>query len=125
MTELTASAVLVALMQTATSLPVFLVGLPAGAIADVVDRRKLLLVSQAWMLVVATLLGVLTVLNLTTEWVLLALTFLLGLGAAFNAPAGRRSCPSLWARGKSLQPLLSIARGSTWPGRSAPRWAAW
>jgi MFS family permease len=95
MTELTASAVLVALMQTATSLPVFLVGLPAGAVADVVDRRKLLLVSQAWMLVVATLLGVLTVLNLTTEWVLLALTFLLGLGAAFNAPAWQAIVPEL------------------------------
>ena len=50
MTSLTPSPLLVALMQTATSLPVFLVGLPAGTLADVVDRRKLLLVTQAWML---------------------------------------------------------------------------
>ena len=49
MTTLTPSPLLVALMQTATSLPVFLVGLPAGALADVVDRRKLLLVTQTWM----------------------------------------------------------------------------
>jgi MFS family permease len=82
-------------MQTATSLPVFLVGLPAGAIADVVDRRKLLLISQAWMLVVATLLGVLTQLGLTSEWVLLALTFLLGLGSALNAPAWQAIVPEL------------------------------
>ena len=95
MTLLTPSPVLVALMQTATSLPVFLVGLPAGAIADVVDRRKLLLISQAWMLVVATLLGVLTLLGLTSEWVLLALTFLLGLGSALNAPAWQAIVPEL------------------------------
>ncbi len=95
MTLLTPSPVLVALMQTATSLPVFLVGLPAGAIADVVDRRKLLLISQAWMLVVATLLGVLTQLGLTSEWVLLALTFLLGLGSALNAPAWQAIVPEL------------------------------
>src|SRR6478672_10693648 len=53
MTTLTASPLLVALMQTATSLPVFLVGKPAGTLADVVDRRKLLLVTQAWMLLAA------------------------------------------------------------------------
>ena len=46
MTSLTPSPLLVALMQTAASLPVFLVGLPAGALADVVDRRKLLLVTE-------------------------------------------------------------------------------
>src|SRR3982751_741436 len=60
MTSLTPSPLLVALMQTATSLPVFLVGLPAGTLADVVDRRKLLLATQAWMLMVALVLGVLT-----------------------------------------------------------------
>ena len=87
MTLLTTSAVPVALMQTASSLPVFLVGLPAGAIADVVDRRKLLLVSQAWMLGVSALLGVLTLMGLISEWTLLLLTFLLGLGGALNAPA--------------------------------------
>src|ERR671933_2015800 len=66
MTTLTPSPILVALIQTATSLPVFLVGLPSGALADLVDRRRLLLVSQGWMLAAAALLGVLTVLNRTT-----------------------------------------------------------
>ena len=98
MTELTPSPVLVALMQTATSLPLFLVGLPAGAIADVVDRRKLLLASQAWMLAVATLLGVFAVLNLITAEILLLLTFLLGLGGAFNAPAWQAVVPELVGR---------------------------
>jgi MFS family permease len=111
MTELTASAVLVALMQTATSLPLFLVGLPAGAVADVVDRRKLLLVSQAWMLAVATLLGVLTVLNLTTEWTLLALTFLLGLGAAFNAPAWQAIVPELVGKRQILAAVTLNSAG--------------
>ena len=66
MTSLTSSATLVALVQTATSLPIFLVALPSGAIGDVVDRRKLLLVSQGWMLTVAGALGILTLLGATT-----------------------------------------------------------
>src|SRR5919204_6282780 len=53
MTSLAASPALVALMQTATSLPTFIVGLPAGALADIVDRRRLLLVTQAWMVIAA------------------------------------------------------------------------
>src|SRR3954452_4552128 len=60
MTSLTTSPLLVALMQAAASLPVFLVGLPAGALADVIDRRKLLLVTQAWMLLAALVMGLLT-----------------------------------------------------------------
>jgi MFS family permease len=60
MTTLTPSPVLVALIQTATTLPVFLVGLPAGALADLVDRRRLLLVSQSWMLLAAAALSFLT-----------------------------------------------------------------
>src|SRR3712207_4723358 len=79
-TSLTPSPLLVALMQTATSLPIFLVGLLAGALADVVDRRKLLLVTLAWTLLVALALGVLTLADLMSASTLLALTFLLGLG---------------------------------------------
>ncbi len=56
MTSLTTSALLVALVQTATTLPVVLVSLPAGAIGDIVDRRWLLIVVQAWMLVTAVIL---------------------------------------------------------------------
>src|SRR3954453_18961853 len=75
MTSLTPSPLLVALMQTATSLPIFLVGLPAGALADVVDRRKLLLVTQAGMLLAALVLSGLTLAGLTSAWTLLAFTF--------------------------------------------------
>src|SRR6476620_700199 len=87
MTSLTPSALLVALMQTATSLPVLLFGLLAGALADVVDRRKLLLVTESWMLLVALALGVLTLAGIVSAWTLLALTFLIGLGAALAGPA--------------------------------------
>src|SRR5215217_8242753 len=95
MTSLTTSPLLVALMQTATSLPVFLVGLPAGALADVVDRRKLLLVTQAWMLLVALVLGVLTLAGMISAWSLLLLTFLMGLGGALSAPAWQAIIPDL------------------------------
>ena len=87
MTSLTPSPLLVALMQTAASLPILLFGLPAGALADVVDRRKLLLVTESWLLLVALTLGVLTLAGLMSAWTLLALIFLMGLGAALDGPA--------------------------------------
>jgi MFS family permease len=95
MTSLTPSPLLVALMQTAVSLPVFLLGLPAGTLADVVDRRKLLLVTVAWTLLVALVLGVLTLAGAMSAWTLLALTFLLGVGGALNAPAWQAIVPEL------------------------------
>lgn len=98
MTSLTPSPLMVALMQTATSLPVFLVGLPAGALADIADRRRLLLFWQGWMLVTAAALGVLTSVGATTPSLLLILTFALGLGAAMNAPAWQAIIPELVAR---------------------------
>src|SRR5438093_9974402 len=98
MTSLTPSPLLVALMQTATSLPVFLVGLPAGALADVVDRRKLLLVTQTWMLLAALALGLLTLAGLVSAWTLLALTFLIGLGTALTSPAWNAILPELVER---------------------------
>jgi len=87
MTGLTSSTVLVGLVQTASTLPVFLVGLLAGAMADLADRKALLFWSQAWMMLMAALLGALTVLGLTTPWVLLGLTFAIGLGGAISLPA--------------------------------------
>src|SRR6266850_4487350 len=95
MSSFSASPFLVALMQTATSLPVFLVGLPAGALADIVDRRRLLLVSQGWMLLSAAALGVLTLIGFMSPWILLALTFALGLGAAMNTPAWQAIVPEV------------------------------
>jgi MFS family permease len=107
MTSLTPSPLLVALMQTATSLPVFLVGLPAGTLADVVDRRKLLLVTQAWMLLVALILGVITWVGLVSAWALLALTFLLGLGAALSGPAWQAIIPDLVER-EEIAPAVAL-----------------
>src|SRR5262245_7983024 len=95
MTSLAPTPTLVALVQAATTLPVFLIGLPAGAIADLFDRRRLLLVTQGWMLVAATLLGMLTFYDAITPALLLALTFSLGLGAAMNAPAWQAITPEL------------------------------
>src|SRR5436305_11879511 len=60
MTTLTTSPLKVALVQAAATLPVFLVILPAGALADMMDRRRLLLITQAWMVVASALLGLLT-----------------------------------------------------------------
>ncbi|UPL50043.1 MFS transporter [Hymenobacter sublimis] len=85
-TTLTSSALLVALMQTATSLPAFLLSMPAGAIADLIDRRRLLLFTQGFMAVVALLLAALTLLGEVSALSVLGFTFLLGIGAAINAP---------------------------------------
>ena len=107
MTELTPSPVLVALMQTATSLPIFLVGLPAGALADLVDRRRLLLVAQSWMVIVAATVGALTLWGLINPWLLLALTFALGLGSAFNAPAWQAIIPEI-VRGRRMPAAVAL-----------------
>ena len=98
MTTLAPSPLLVALMQTAASLPFFLLAFPAGAFADVIDRRRLLLISQSWMLVAAGLLGVLTLAGAVTPNILLALTFALGLGSAMTAPAWQAITPELVSR---------------------------
>jgi MFS family permease len=95
MTELAPSALLVALVQTATNLPVFLLAAPAGAAGDPFDRRRLLLVTQGLMLAAAALLGVLTLNGSTGPWTLLWLTFALGLGATMNGPTWQAIMPDL------------------------------
>src|SRR5438874_8519194 len=93
MTEQTPSPLLVALLQTADSLPIFLLALPAGALADVVDRRRLLLFTQVWLGLAAATLGVLTLLGLTTPVVLLVVTFVVGIATALNVPAWQAITP--------------------------------
>src|SRR5918994_1185573 len=95
MGDLTSSPTLVALIQTATLLPVLLIGLPAGALADIVDRRKLLIGTQVWMLTCAATLAALTLLDLVTPAVLLALTFAMGTGGALMGPAWQAIQPDL------------------------------
>src|SRR5881227_3054458 len=95
MTQLTTSPLMVSLVTAATTLPVFLVILPAGALADMVDRRRFLLATQGWMVVAAALLGVLTLRHAVTPWTLLGFTFVLGLGAVMNDPAWQAITPEI------------------------------
>ncbi len=95
MASLTSSPLMVSLVQTASALPVFLVILPAGALADMVDRRRLLLFTQSWMVVSAAALGVLTLMGLITPWLLLLFTFVLGLGYVMNDPPWQAITPEI------------------------------
>jgi MFS family permease len=98
MTSLSTSPLMVALVETAGSLPVVLLAVPSGTFADLIDRRRLLLITQAWMLITAATLGLLTIAGLATPWLLLGLAFALGLGAALNGPAWEAITPELVAR---------------------------
>ncbi len=95
MTSLTRSPMWVALVQVAVSLPVLLIALPAGALADIFDRRKFLLFTQASMVAAATVLGVMTLTGTVTPQILLVFTFLLGVGAVMNDPAWQSLTPDL------------------------------
>jgi predicted MFS family arabinose efflux permease len=95
MTKLTMSPLMVGLVQAAGSIAVFLVVLPAGAIADVVDRRKLLLFTQTWMVVAAAGLGALTLAGRITPPLLLFCTLLMGFGAVLNDPAWQAITPEI------------------------------
>ncbi|HEY9510365.1 MAG TPA: MFS transporter [Verrucomicrobiae bacterium] len=98
MTALTSSPLLIALMQTAASLPVLLLGLPAGATADILDRRRLLLAWSGWMLLAAAILSALTFAGLISAWSLLVLTFFLSAGSAMNGPTWQAIVPELVPR---------------------------
>src|SRR5581483_9865404 len=98
MTALTGSPLLIALMQTAASLPVLLLGLPAGATADIFDRRRLLIFWQGWMLAAALVLCGLTFAGIISPWALLILTFFLNIGSAMNNPAWQAIVPELVPR---------------------------
>lgn len=98
MTVLTTSPLLIALMQTAATLPVLLFGLPAGAMADIFDRRRLLLFWAAWMLVAAALLSGFTLAGSIGPCWLLVLTCLLNVGAAMNGPTWQAIVPELVPR---------------------------
>src|SRR5262252_7788492 len=95
MTSLTNSPMWVSLVQVAVSLPVFLIALPAGALADMVDRRKFLLFTQSSMVAAASILGVMTLKGTVTPQVLVVFTFLLGVGAVMNDPAWQSLTPDL------------------------------
>jgi len=86
-----ASVEMVALVQASVTLPIMLLSLLAGAMADTVDRRRMMLIAQSFMLAVSVALAVTAWMGLISPWLLLLFTFLIGCGAAFNGPAWQAS----------------------------------
>jgi MFS family permease len=91
MISIAQSADMVALVQASTALPVMLLSLVAGALADNRDRRVVMLGTQVFMLAVSVVLAACAWAGLVTPWLLLLFTFLIGCGSAFNAPAWQAS----------------------------------
>jgi len=95
MTSLSASPLFVSLVQTAGSLPVLVLAMFAGALADIVDRRRYLIITQSWTLTVATVLSVTTWMHMLTPALLLLLTLGLGIGSALSMPAMASTTPEV------------------------------
>lgn len=95
MTSLSTSSLMVALVQSATTFPIVLLALPSGALADIVDRRRYLMIAEVWMLLAAAGLGFCTLSGITTDWLLLAFTFMLGCGTAMSLSAWAAIAPEL------------------------------
>jgi MFS family permease len=106
MTSLTSSPIWVALVQSASTLPVFLLGLPSGALADILDRRRWLVATQFWLAGTAIVLCVAISLDVMTAPLLLALTFANGIGLALRWPVFSAIVPELVPR-----PQLPAALG--------------
>ncbi len=106
MTDLSASPVMVSLVQVATSLPIVMFALIAGALADTVDHRRYLIVTQIWMTLTAGLLAILTATGQLSAWSLLALTFALGLGTAMAMPALSAAIAELVPRNLLAQAIV-------------------
>ncbi len=102
-----AGPLLISLVQTASALPFFLLALPAGALGDIFDRRKLILCTEAWMLAVTTLLAALTMLHRISPWMLLLLTLGISIGDALETPTWRAVLPELVPRA-SLMPAIAL-----------------
>jgi MFS family permease len=107
MTSLSSSPLQIALIQAASALPFFLLALPAGSIGDIVDRRKLILGTESWMLTIAIILVIATFAHLISPWLLLLLTFSLSVGDAVESPAWRAIYPELVPK-EELSPALTL-----------------
>ena len=107
MTSLTPSPALVSLLRAAEFGAIFLLALPAGALADVLDRRRLLLSTQLWMLTVAGLLGAATLAGRATPGLLILAGFGLGVGSALTAPAWQAVIPEVVPRSE-LAPAITL-----------------
>ncbi len=95
MTSISPSPLVVSLVQAASSLPLFLLAFPAGALADLIDRGKLIVYTHVWMFLMALLIGLLILFGWMTSWALLLLTFTLGVGGALSAPATEAILPQM------------------------------
>jgi len=107
MTTLTGSATMVSLMQTMSSLPLFLFALPAGALADLVDRRRLILFAQVGALLTAVGMALMAWQGMLSQSLLLLATFQLGVSAAFTTPAWQALIPEVVGR-KQLAPAIAL-----------------
>jgi MFS family permease len=107
MTSLSRSPLQIALIQTASALPFFILALPAGSIGDIADRRKLILGTEFWMLGIASILTVATFTHFVGPWLLLFLTFALSIGDALESPAWRAIFPELVSK-EDLSPALTL-----------------
>ncbi|WP_230411814.1 MFS transporter [Denitromonas iodatirespirans] len=98
MTSLTDSAFMVAMVQAASTLPVFVLGLPSGALADIVDRRRYFAVTQVWVGAIAIILAALSFTGLLSAQLLLVLTFANGIGMAMRWPVFAAIVPDVVPR---------------------------
>jgi len=98
MTSLDASPLLVALVQSASTLPVFLLGVPSGALADILDRRQYFMATQIWVAAVAVLVSIVVASGTVGPSLLLALTFANGIGLAMRWPVFAAIVPDLVPR---------------------------
>ncbi len=105
MTSLTTSPVMVALVSTASTLPVFLLGLPSGAMADIVDRRRYFAATQLWVSLTAMALASLSVAGALSAEVLLVLVFINGVGLAMRWPVFAAIVPQVVGRAQMPQAL--------------------
>lgn len=105
MTSLAPQPFIVAMVQAATIMPVFLLALPGGALADIVDRRVFLIGTQLWTILAAIALALLTIGHAMTALLLLALTFAIGIGSALTAPAWSAIVPELVPREDLVQAI--------------------
>lgn len=100
MTTITSKPIWVALVQTAATLPVFLLGLPSGALADILDRKRFLFFTQLWVAVVGSLLALVIFLDVVSPPLLLLLIFFNGIGLALRWPVFSAIVPELVPRNK-------------------------
>jgi MFS family permease len=106
MTSLDPDPLIVSLVQVANTLPIFLLALPAGALADVADRRRFLFWNEAIITALSGVFAVFVALDLVTARLLLLFTFLIGIGGALTAPAWQAIVPQLVPR-RDLAPAIS------------------